>query len=165
MKKGFTLIELLVVVLIIGILSAVALPQYEKAVLKTRLATVKNLTKAVSQAQEIYYMANGEYSADLTSLDIELPNGGTVTNDGKVISYENKSCTIEDPLNIICSYQQNGKRIISYLAYYVNINFEHKGKILCQAKGGTVGETVCKQDTGKKECLYWGNNIATCFYD
>ena len=75
MKKAFTLIELLVVVLIIGILAAIALPQYQIAVMKTRYAGLKNLVRGITTAQQVYYLANGEYATKLDDLDISLPAG------------------------------------------------------------------------------------------
>ena len=71
-KQGFTLLELLVVVVIIGILAAIALPQYRKAVAKAELAQLVNAVKAFSNAQERYFLANGYYSTSKTNLDVDI---------------------------------------------------------------------------------------------
>ncbi len=79
MKKGFTLIELLVVVLIIGILSAIALPQYKKAVLRARLAEVPIRVKAMRDAADLYVLENG-YPLNYTSLLSIYPDLGAGLN-------------------------------------------------------------------------------------
>ena len=75
MQKAFTLIELLVVVLIIGVLAAIALPQYQKAVLRAQFTEVELNLRALYDAQQRYYLANGNYATELSDLDIEISPG------------------------------------------------------------------------------------------
>ena len=69
-NHAFTLIELLVVVLIIGILAAIALPQYQKAVLKSRAVAAMVYVKSLRDAEERYYLANNDYTANEDNLDV-----------------------------------------------------------------------------------------------
>lgn len=76
-NKGFTLIELLVVVLIIGILAGVALPQYTKAVEKSRATEAITLLSNLAKAEEVYSLGMNYFTNDMNALDIQMPNTGT----------------------------------------------------------------------------------------
>ena len=80
--SGFTLIELLIVVLIIGILAAVALPQYQKAVQKSKAMQGLAILKPITDSISIYYLANGECPSSFSDLDISLPSDFTGTDVG-----------------------------------------------------------------------------------
>ena len=72
-NAGFTLIEFLVVVFFIVIFAAVALPQYEKAVEKSRAAEALTLLSALQRAMEVYILANGSFTNNLEDLDVSIP--------------------------------------------------------------------------------------------
>ena len=99
-KKGFTLLELLVVVLIIGILAAIALPQYNRVVEKSKSAQALTILKAVSESIQRYYLVNGTYPTDFNQLDIEIPfqdnkkfinNCVALSNGDWSLSFENQA--------------------------------------------------------------------------
>ena len=137
-RAGFTLIELLVVVLIIGILAAVALPQYQTAVAKSRAAEALVNLKALYNAQQIYFMSNGSYTAQISNLDFSLPVLGDEDGEWMEASYYKILCN-----NAFCQAQRKVKNVPSFeVTLKSNIFWclcwdENKDCRICTNLGGT----------------------------
>lgn len=142
-RRGFTLIELLVVVFIIGVLAAVALPQYQRAVMRSRYATLKNLTKSIANAQEVYYLANGQYATRFDQLDIEAGTPHTAADFQRDFPWGN--CIIWDQVSALCEY--TGLRYIIYLKHSSRPD---AGTIYCVVLNNSpLHNQLCEQETGK----------------
>ncbi len=161
MKQGFTLIELLVVVLIIGILSSVALPQYTKAVEKARASEAIQLLGDLATAEQIYQMGMNAYTDDLTMLDLELPS----------LCGTSKAVTKNFEIEVIAhnpSLTAVARRIDSTktpyastadLGYTIGLNIDSNGNIFrwCDVSTVTAGKTS-QSTTTSKICKAIANN-------
>ncbi len=145
MKQAFTLIELLVVVLIIGILSAVALPQYRVAVAKSKFANMYSVARAYIRAAEIYQVETGNWPESFDVLAIDMPGGSAVSTPTANTCATNSSmyCCIEKELS---GFSENAI-VCGDLNY--QFGYEYFGRTnYCVAKQDTYAEQLCKSIGG-----------------
>ncbi len=147
-NRGFTLIELLVVVFIIGILSAIALPQYRVAVIKARYMQLVTAVESLRQAEESFFLANGAYTLEAENLDISLPGDTS----GQRIVARNLSCSLASEDNVILSYIFCTNE--DSLGYYYNPHSKQR-KCFSYEPSSSVLSQVCKSFGG-------GSGVPSC---
>ena len=146
MKKGFTLIELLVVVLIIGILSAVALPQYTRAVERSRSVEAIQTASALTRAIDVWLMENGGFPSSSVDgkemgLAIDLSGGQWVNSQ----SYRTKSF-LESFVcdSTICVIEIMKQPTLDYSFYLTKNNPNEEWVKECYTQLTEIGDFVCK---------------------
>ena len=139
LKRGFTLVELLVVVLIIGVLSSVALPQYTKAVNKSKVAGYWPTLKNLAEAARLCHLEKGNW-CNLNELDIEAPSCKPISGASNCEYYVSQSSDVADTFAEVYFYGLEGSRLTLSVMPSGRFCEEHTSG-LC-AKYGMTGPVV-----------------------
>ena len=131
-----------------------ALPQYQVAVGKSKLARVKVAARALAEAEEVYYLANNAYTNLIENLDISFADCSgascVISNDGNIcyLSINGESGTRH---RVEC-YAGVGTAKVGYEMILPRSTSEDSGRTTCYAydieNTNSVANKICKSDTG-----------------
>ena len=158
-SRAFTLIELLVVVLIIGILSAIALPKYQVAVAKAKFANLQSVARTYARAAEVVRLETGSWPRSFDVLAVDPGNGSSfssanLADDACASNNEMYCCLLGD-----VSGEQYESVVCGTLDYSLAYFWEPQGKRnVCFAKANTYLDQVCK-NLGGTENNAAGNHL------
>ena len=152
-RSGFTLIELLVVVLIIGILSAVALPQYTRAVEKSRAVEALTLGKNLQDAIDVYVLSSGyqkvvflKEQSSYTKAELDIDLGPSLDCSGSTNSCASKNFNYyaycESSYCAINIHRDSPNSVLYSMVYWKN-NAGEWSKT-CWTNNTDIGRGVCK---------------------
>ena len=72
-RRAYTMVEIISVILIIGVLAGLAIPRFSDTIEKSRITEAINILGSLRNAQEVYNLENGAYTATIGSLDVTIP--------------------------------------------------------------------------------------------
>ena len=107
-ERGFTLIELLVVIGIIGIVAAIAVPQFIQYQVQTFNTRAEHDLKSIMAAQEAYFLDYEKYAGDISSLD-----GFDTASDGVTVQLANQFGS--DDIYGASAYHERGSKTYCYV--------------------------------------------------
>ena len=136
-KKGFTLMELTIVMLIVSILTAVALPNYRKAIQKSRSVEANIMSKSILEGAAMYAVAYRKCPDSLNDLDIKVSG-----------------------ISSTASHRANGKDWV-FVLKYLGAQADRVCYVGVETKGQPVSFTVARIYVGKSGVSDVPSDVAT----